>query len=136
MRWRSRGAILEQLVADALDRIPERLARELDNVAITVMTGRSADQVGDLSEQGGTLLGSTSVARTCRSPASYNGAMPDVTTHLPGPIQLSATKLAGGPGDHDGDPRFAHHSASTTGSTSWGPEPPTGSGGGPFTMRP
>jgi predicted Zn-dependent protease with MMP-like domain len=74
----------ESLVADALDRIPEPLARNMDNVVITVEDWPSPDQLGD---DGGTLLGQyTGVSLTRRSPISYSGAMPDVITIFRGPI--------------------------------------------------
>jgi predicted Zn-dependent protease with MMP-like domain len=74
----------EELVADALDAIPDELAREMDNVVVTVEDWPTPDQIGD---QGGTLLGQyTGVSLTRRSPTSYNGAMPDVITIFRGPI--------------------------------------------------
>jgi predicted Zn-dependent protease with MMP-like domain len=60
------------------------LARNMDNVVVTVEDWPTPDQVGD---QGGTLLGLyTGVSLTRRSPGSYNGAMPDVITIFRGPI--------------------------------------------------
>ena len=74
----------EALVADALARIPDSLARHIDNVVVTVEDWPSADQLGG---QPGTLLGLyTGVSLTRRSPTSYNGAMPDVITIFRGPI--------------------------------------------------
>src|SRR5689334_25220676 len=74
----------EQLVADALDRIPDALARHMENVVVTVEDWPTADQLGD---QPGTLLGLyTGVSLIRRSPTSYNGAMPDVITIFRGPI--------------------------------------------------
>lgn len=79
----------EALVADALDRIPEALAREMENVVVTVEDWPTPDQLGGMP---GTLLGLyQGVALTRRSPTSYNGAMPDVITIFRGPIsQMSA----------------------------------------------
>jgi len=78
----------EQLVADALDAIPEALGREMDNVAITVADWPSPDQLVDRQ---GTLLGLyQGVDLTRRTPRSYSGAMPDRITIFRGPI----TRLA------------------------------------------
>jgi predicted Zn-dependent protease with MMP-like domain len=83
----------EQLVADALDAIPESLGREMDNVAVSVADWPSSEQLAD---RGGTLLGLyEGVALTRRSPRSYNGAMPDRITIFRGPI----THLAQDEGD-------------------------------------
>jgi len=74
----------EALVADALDRIPDSLARHMDNLVVTVEEWPTTDQLGG---QPGTLLGLyTGVSLTRRSPTSYNGAMPDVITIFRGPI--------------------------------------------------
>ena len=78
----------EQLVADALDAIPEALGREVENVVITVADWPSSEQLGD---RHGTLLGLyQGVALARRSPTSYSGAMPDRITIFRGPI----TRLA------------------------------------------
>jgi len=74
----------DALVADALDRIPDSLARHMDNLVVTVEEWPTTDQLGG---QPGTLLGLyTGVSLTRRSPTSYNGAMPDVITIFRGPI--------------------------------------------------
>jgi predicted Zn-dependent protease with MMP-like domain len=70
--------VFEQLVADALDAIPERLGRRMENVAVTVAARPTARQLGG---RRGTLLGLyEGVALTRRSPLSYVGAMPDRIT--------------------------------------------------------
>jgi predicted Zn-dependent protease with MMP-like domain len=78
----------EQVVADALDGIPEALGRQMDNVVVTVADWPSTDQ---LAGRRGTLLGLyQGVSLTRRSPLSYDGAMPDRITIFRGPI----TRLA------------------------------------------
>jgi predicted Zn-dependent protease with MMP-like domain len=78
----------EELVANALDTIPEALGREMENVAITVADWPSPEQLADRQ---GTLLGLyQGVMLTDRSPRSYNGVMPDRITIFRGPI----TRLA------------------------------------------
>jgi len=83
----------EELVADALDSIPEALGRQMQNVAVTVAEWPSAEQLGG---RRGTLLGLyEGVNLTNRSPLSYGGAMPDRITIFQGPI----TRLARDPAD-------------------------------------
>jgi predicted Zn-dependent protease with MMP-like domain len=78
----------EQLVADALDSIPEALGRGMQNVAVTVADWPTSEQLGG---RRGTLLGLyQGVDLTRRSPLSYGGAMPDHITIFRGPI----TRLA------------------------------------------
>ncbi len=78
----------EQLVADALDAIPEALGRQMENVVVTVADWPTSEQ---LAGRQGTLLGLyEGVALTRRSPTSYSGAMPDRITVFRGPI----TRLA------------------------------------------
>lgn len=78
----------EQLVADALDSIPETLGRQMQNVAVTVADWPTAEQLGG---RAGTLLGLyQGVDLTRRSPLSYGAAMPDRITIFRGPI----TRLA------------------------------------------
>ncbi len=78
----------EELVANALDAIPEVLGREMENVAVTVADWPTSEQ---LAGRRGTLLGLyQGVALTRRSPRSYSGAMPDRITIFRGPI----TRLA------------------------------------------
>jgi predicted Zn-dependent protease with MMP-like domain len=74
----------EQLVADALDSIPERLGRQMQNVAVTVADWPTSEQLGGRRD---TLLGLyEGVDLTRRSPLSYVGAMPDRITIFRGPI--------------------------------------------------
>jgi len=78
----------EELVADALDGIPEALGRQMENVVVTVADWPTSDQ---LANRWGTLLGLyEGVTLTSRSPLSYNGATPDRITIFRGPI----TRLA------------------------------------------
>lgn len=78
----------EQLVADALDSIPEALGRRMQNVVVTVANWPTSEQ---LDGRRGTLLGLyQGVELTRRSPLSYGGAMPDRITIFRGPI----TRLA------------------------------------------
>lgn len=68
-------AEFEQLVADALDGLPESLGRVMDNVVVLVEGRPSAEQLHGVN---GTLLGRyEGVALTNRGPLSYVGAMPD-----------------------------------------------------------
>ena len=65
----------EDLVADALDSLPEDLGRVMDNVAVLVADEPTAEQLAGVK---GTLLGLyQGVALTHRGPLSYMGAMPD-----------------------------------------------------------
>jgi len=74
----------EQLVANALDAIPEPLGQQMENVAVTVADWPTVDQ---LAGRQGTLLGLyEGVALTRRSPLSYAGATPDRITIFRGPI--------------------------------------------------
>ncbi len=78
----------EQLVADALDAIPEALGRRMENVAVTVADWPTAEQ---LDGRSGTLLGLyDGVDLTRRSPLAYEGSMPDRITIFKGPL----TRLA------------------------------------------
>ena len=73
-----------QLVADALDGIPERLGRLMDNVAVTVADWPTGRQ---LAGRRGTLLGLyEGIDLSRRSPLSYGGVMPDKITIFRGPI--------------------------------------------------
>jgi predicted Zn-dependent protease with MMP-like domain len=68
-------ADFEELVADALDGLPEHLGRLMNNVVVMVEDWPSAEQLQGVN---GTLLGLyQGVALTNRSPLSYVGAMPD-----------------------------------------------------------
>ena len=65
----------EQLVADALDSIPEALGRLMDNVAVIVEDQPTRAQLAGVR---GTLLGLyQGIDLTKRSPLSYAGVMPD-----------------------------------------------------------
>lgn len=78
----------EQLVADALDSIPEELGRLMENVAVFVEDWPTAAQ---LAGRRGTLLGLyEGVDLTRRSPLSYGGAMPDRIFIFRGPISRIA----------------------------------------------
>jgi predicted Zn-dependent protease with MMP-like domain len=78
----------EELVADALDAIPEELGRWMENVAVFVEDWPSR---GQLSGRGGTLLGLyEGIDLTRRSPLSYAGVMPDRITIFRGPIMSIA----------------------------------------------
>lgn len=82
-------AAFEHLVADALDTIPERLGREMENVVVTVADWPTGDQ---LAGRPGTLLGLyQGVDLTRRSPLSYMGSLPDRITIFRGPIARLAT---------------------------------------------
>lgn len=68
----------EELVAEALDAIPARLATHMDNVAVFVEDEAAPDQV---PADGSLLLGLyEGVSLTNRGPMSYDGAMPDRIT--------------------------------------------------------
>lgn len=78
----------EDLVADALDGIPEDLGRAMENVAVCVADWPSPAQMRGVR---GTLLGLyEGVSLTRRSPLSYVGAMPDRITIFEGPIRRLA----------------------------------------------
>lgn len=73
-----------QLVADALDGIPEQLGRMMNNVAVTVADWPTVRQLGG---RRGTLLGLyEGIDLTRRSPLSYGSVMPDKITIFRGPI--------------------------------------------------
>ena len=80
-----------QLVADALDQIPESLGRLMENVVVMVEDWPSPEQ---LAGRRGTLLGLyQGIDLTRRSPLSYAGVMPDRITIFQGPIsRLARTK--------------------------------------------
>ena len=74
----------EQLVADALDGIPEELGRHMENVAVIVEDWPSPAQ---LAGRRGTLLGLyEGISLTRRSPLSYAGVLPDRITIFRGPL--------------------------------------------------
>jgi predicted Zn-dependent protease with MMP-like domain len=81
----------EELVAEALDLIPDELASRIDNVAVVVQDWASpAQQAGHR----GTLLGLYhGIDLTRRSPMSYNAVMPDRITIFRGPhLRLANTE--------------------------------------------
>jgi predicted Zn-dependent protease with MMP-like domain len=81
-------ARFERLVADALDSIPEELARSMENVAVMVEDWPTEDQ---LAGRQGTLLGLyEGVDLTRRSPTSYAGVLPDRITIFRGPLSALA----------------------------------------------
>ena len=83
----------ERLVGQALDRIPEPLAKMMDNVAVFVEDWPTAAQLGN--GNGFTLLGLyQGVDLTRRSALSYSGAMPDRITIFRGPINRLADSEA------------------------------------------
>ena len=80
----SSEAEFEQLVADALDAIPEELGKLMDNVAVVVEDWPTPSQ---LAGRRGTLLGLyEGIPLTRRSPLSYAGVVPDRITIFRGPI--------------------------------------------------
>ncbi|MHB1497607.1 MAG: metallopeptidase family protein [Acidimicrobiales bacterium] len=79
----------ERLVADALDQIPEQLAKFIDNVAVFVEDWPTPAQLAGVR---GMLLGLyQGVDLTRRSPVSYVGTMPDRITIFRGPISAMAS---------------------------------------------
>jgi predicted Zn-dependent protease with MMP-like domain len=73
----------EELVADALDALPEPFASHLDNVEIVVEDWPAPDQ---MDRHGGTLLGLyEGVPQTSRGPG-YTWVMPDKITIFRQPI--------------------------------------------------
>ena len=82
----------EQLVADALDSIPEQLGRMMDNVAVFVEDWPTRRQ---LAGHKGTLLGLyEGIDLTRRSPLSYGWVMPDRIVIFQGPITALARSEA------------------------------------------
>lgn len=78
----------EYLVAKALDDIPEKLGRYMENVAVLVEDWPTRRQ---LAGRRGTLLGLyEGIDLTRRSPLSYGGVMPDKITIFRGPISSIA----------------------------------------------
>jgi predicted Zn-dependent protease with MMP-like domain len=78
----------EQLVADALDDIPESLGKFMENVAVFVEDWPTPEQ---LAGRRGTLLGLyQGIDLTRRSPLSYGGVLPDRITIFRGPIMALA----------------------------------------------
>lgn len=78
----------EELVADALDSIPEPLGKVMENVAVFVEDWPTARQLGG---HRGTLLGLyEGIDLTRRSPLSYGGVTPDRIVIFAGPISSLA----------------------------------------------
>lgn len=78
----------EELVADALDAIPEHLGAEMENVAVFIEEWPTAAQ---LDGRSGTLFGLyEGIDLTRRSPISYAGVLPDRITIFRGPISGAA----------------------------------------------
>ena len=76
-------------MADALDQIPEQLAKFIDNVAVFVEDWPPPAQLAGVR---GMLLGLyQGVDLTRRSPVSYVGTMPDRITIFQGPISAMAS---------------------------------------------
>ena len=77
-------ARFEELVADAIDEVPEELAAEMENVAVVVEDWPSRAQSAN---RRGTLLGLyEGVPLTKRGPISYAGVAPDKITIFRGPL--------------------------------------------------
>ena len=82
----------EELVADALDSLPEALGRAMENVAVTVQDWPTAEQLAGVS---GTLFGLyQGVDLTRRSPLNYAAVAPDRITIFRGPITQAASSEA------------------------------------------
>ncbi len=77
-------ARFEDLVADALDELPDELALEMENVAVIVEDWPTREQ---LDGRGGTLLGLyEGIPLTARDPITYGAVMPDRITIFRGPL--------------------------------------------------
>jgi predicted Zn-dependent protease with MMP-like domain len=84
-------AEFEELVADALDSLPDELGRMMDNVAVVVEDWPTPEQLGG---RRGTLLGLyVGISLTRRSPLSYAGVMPDRIFVFQGPISERAASM-------------------------------------------
>jgi predicted Zn-dependent protease with MMP-like domain len=82
-------AEFEELVAEALDSIPDDLAAHMENVAIHVQNWPTR---GQQRGHRGMLLGLyEGVSLTRRGPMSYQGAMPDRITIFRGPHLRAAS---------------------------------------------
>jgi len=78
----------EELVAEAMDSIPDELARHIENVALVVADWPTPEQ---LAGRRGTLLGLyEGIDLTRRSPLGYAGVMPDRITIFRGPLSRLA----------------------------------------------
>ena len=80
-------ASFEDLVAQAVDSIPDELAEKLDNVAVTVEEEPPAELLRNMGlPAGATLLGVyQGIAKTRRTTA-YGGVLPDRIVIFRGPI--------------------------------------------------
>jgi predicted Zn-dependent protease with MMP-like domain len=77
----------EQLVADALDSIPEDLAEQISNVAVMVEDWPGPEHGDAHGDARGLLLGLyQGVDLTHRTPLNYSGVLPDRITIFRGPI--------------------------------------------------
>jgi len=84
-------AEFEELVADALDGLPDVFGRMMDNVAVVVEDWPTP---GQLAGRRGTLLGLyVGISLTRRSPLSYAGVMPDRIFVFRGPISERAATM-------------------------------------------
>ena len=83
----------EELVAEALDSIPEELAEYMENVAVVVQDWPSPRQQAN---HRGMLLGLyEGVDLTRRGPLSYSAVMPDRITIFQGPhCRITSTEAA------------------------------------------
>jgi predicted Zn-dependent protease with MMP-like domain len=84
-------AVFEQLVADALDSIPEALGRRMENVAVTVRDWPTARQ---LTGQRGMLLGLYEGVALTRRSSLQGGGPPDRITIFKEPHCRLATDEA------------------------------------------
>jgi predicted Zn-dependent protease with MMP-like domain len=81
------GARFEELVAQALDEIPEPFASHLDNVQVVVEDEPSPDDLyGAGVEPGGTLFGLYQGVPQTERGAAYTFVLPDKITIYRGPI--------------------------------------------------
>jgi predicted Zn-dependent protease with MMP-like domain len=77
-------AAFDEMVAAALDSIPDELGDAMDNVAVLVEDWPTPEQLGG---RRGTLLGLyEGVPLTSRGPLSYAGVAPDRITVFSGPL--------------------------------------------------
>ncbi len=80
-------ATFEDLVAEALDELPEGFLKAMENVEVVVEPEPSVEQLARLAAPGGTLLGLyEGVPRTRRS-SMYGLIAPDKITIFEGPIR-------------------------------------------------
>lgn len=77
----------DEMVADAIDCIPEEFLDELDNVVFLVEDEPSDEQVADDIADGGTgdMLGLYSGVNLCDRGDCYSGDLPDSITVFKGP---------------------------------------------------